>query len=238
MNAKNRRIFEVLAQRYPDAHCELLHETPFQLLISTVLSAQTTDVQVNKVMPAVYERLPDAKAWLSLSLGEIEETIKSIGLYKSKARHIYALVRMLLEEWGGEVPRTLEELTKLPGVGRKTANVVLANAYGVPSIAVDTHVFRLANRIGIAHEKNVAKTEAALQKALDPDLWIQAHHLLIFHGRALCTARSPKCDLCPIRDDCDYDKSQRALARAALRQKAKKSKEPSPRVPSREKGRP
>lgn len=217
MRKKEKEIIRLLRETYPDAACELIHETPFQLLVSTVLSAQTTDVQVNKVMPALYEELPEPGDWLDLSVVEIEALIKTIGLYKTKARNIYKLVRELISRFDGNVPSTMEELITLPGVGRKTANVVLANAFRVPTIAVDTHVFRLANRIGITDEKDVEKTEQALMKALDKDVWIDAHHLLIFHGRRCCTARKPNCEECPITGHCKY---YRDLTRSAGKKSA------------------
>lgn len=206
MKKKDREIFELLKERYPDAGCELDYETPFQLLVATVLSAQTTDVRVNKVTGDLFKAYPDVTSWLNLGVPDIEEWIHSVGLYKTKARNLYRLVRAVIDNHGGAVPDTMEELIKLPGVGRKTANVVLANAYGVPTIAVDTHVFRLANRIGITNEKDVVKTEEALMKALSKELWIDAHHLLIFHGRRICTARNPKCHECPITEYCKYYK--------------------------------
>lgn len=206
MKKKDREIFRLLRERYPDAACELIHNTPFQLLLSTLLSAQTTDVQVNKIMPALYEQYPDVTAWLDFNIPEIEAMIRTIGLYKTKAKNIYNLVRALIDKFGGEVPHTMEELITLPGVGRKTANVVLAEAFGVPSMAVDTHVFRLANRIGITDEKDAAKTEQALMKAIDKGLWIEAHHLLIFHGRRCCVARNPRCNECNITEYCKYYK--------------------------------
>lgn len=217
MRKKEKEIIRLLRETYPDAACELIHETPFQLLVSTVLSAQTTDVQVNKVMPALYEELAEPEDWLDLSVVEIEALIKTIGLYKTKARNIYKLVRELISRFDGNVPSTMEELITLPGVGRKTANVVLANAFRVPTIAVDTHVFRLANRIGITDEKDVEKTEQALMKALDKDVWIDAHHLLIFHGRRCCTARKPNCEECPITGHCKY---YRDLTRSAGKKSA------------------
>lgn len=201
-----KEIIRLLRGLHPDARCELIHETPLQLLISTVLSAQSTDVQVNKVMEPLYQTLPDLDAWLNLTLEQIEDQIRTIGLYKSKARHIYALLRDIKEKYGAEVPQTMAELTSLPGVGRKTANVVLANAFCVPTIAVDTHVFRLANRIGLTDEATPEKTERALMEVLDKEIWIDAHHLLIFHGRRICTARKPKCGECPLTGHCRYYK--------------------------------
>lgn len=219
MKKKDKEIIDRLRETYPAAHCELIHETPFQLLISTVLSAQTTDVQVNKVMPAIYETRPEPEDWLELTVAEIQDLIKTIGLYKTKANNIYKLVRELISRFDGEVPATMEELITLPGVGRKTANVVLATAFNVPAIAVDTHVFRLANRIGITNEKDVNRTEKALMKSLDKELWIEAHHLLIFHGRRCCTARNPKCEECPITEYCKYYKQ---ISKAAKQKSVKK----------------
>ncbi len=204
MRKKNKEIYALLEERYPDARCELDHSTPFQLLVSTVLSAQATDIQVNKVMGPLYTELPDVDSWLNLSITEIEEKIKTIGLYKSKAKNIYNLVRKLVEDFNGRVPDTMEELLTLPGVGRKTASVVLANAFNIPAFAVDTHVFRVANRLGIVNEKDAEKTEAALLKAIDKNLWIQMHHLLIFHGRRTCAARNPKCHECTLTHLCKY----------------------------------
>lgn len=206
MKKKDREIIRRLQERYPDAGCELDFGTPFQLLAATLLSAQTTDVQVNKVTEGLFREYPDVYAWLDLSVPEIEDRIRSIGLFRTKAKNLYQLSRELIHRFQGEVPQTMEELITLPGVGRKTANVVLANAFGVPTIAVDTHVFRLANRIGLTNEKDVEKTEQALMKALDRELWIAAHHLLIFHGRRTCMARSPKCEQCGIQEYCKYYK--------------------------------
>ncbi len=220
MKKKDREIIGLLRERYPDAGCELIHETPFQLLISTVLSAQTTDVQVNKVTGPLYLDYPDITAWLDLTIPEIEDKIRTIGLYKTKAKNIYNLVRELIDKFQGEVPDTMEKLISLPGVGRKTANVVLANAFGVPTIAVDTHVFRLANRIGITDEKDEARTEQALMKALDRKLWIDAHHLLIFHGRRCCIARNPRCGECNITEYCKYYKKLTKEIRGSAKRKA------------------
>lgn len=208
MNKKNRETIEILRATYPDARCELDHSSAFQLLVSTVLSAQTTDVQVNKVMSEVYGEYPDCKSFLSLNQQELEDKIKKIGLYRTKAKNLYKLVRMLIDEFNGEVPDNREDLMKLPGVGRKTANVVLSNAFNVPSIAVDTHVFRVSNRLGIVDEKDAEKTEFALMKVLDKDVWSEAHHLLIFHGRRTCTARNPKCESCGLSHICKYYKNK------------------------------
>lgn len=200
------RVSEIVAkleQAYPDAACELNYQTPLQLLIATVLSAQTTDKQVNKVTARLFAENPDLDSLLQLSKEEIKEYIHTLGFYNAKADHLYLLFRQLVEEFDGEVPQTMEELTKLSGVGRKTANVVMSNAFGVPAIAVDTHVFRVSNRIGLAHADTVEKTEEQLQQAIDRELWSLCHHLLIFHGRRCCSARKPQCEACVIQAYCE-----------------------------------
>lgn len=206
MTKKNKEIIEILNKTYPDAHCELDHETPFQLLVSTILSAQTTDVQVNKVMGPLYQELPALEDWLPLTELEIQEKIKTIGLYRNKAKNLWKLFRSLVENYNGQVPGTMEDLVSLPGVGRKTANVVLSNAFQVPAIAVDTHVQRVSNRIGLANSTTPEKTEQDLMKNLNKNLWSLSHHLLIFHGRRTCVARRPQCEICPLTDYCKYYK--------------------------------
>lgn len=204
MEEKVHMIYERLRSEYPDVHCELNFQTPLQLLTATVLSAQTTDRQVNKVTERLFGDCPELEDLLKLSVEELEEYIHSLGFYHTKARNLYQLFRQLADRFGGEVPKTMEELTSLPGVGRKTANVVMSNAFGIPAIAVDTHVFRVSNRIGLAHAKNVEETEKQLQQALDPQVWSLMHHLLIFHGRRCCTARSPQCERCVLAGCCEY----------------------------------
>lgn len=196
-------IVERLKEAYPDVRCELDYQTPLQLLVATVLSAQTTDKQVNKVTARLFVDCPDLDSLLRLSKDQIKEYIHTLGFYNAKADHLYLLFRQLADEFGGEVPKTMEELTRLSGVGRKTANVVMANAFGIPAIAVDTHVFRVSNRIGLAHAGTVEKTEEQLQEAIDRDLWSLCHHLLIFHGRRCCSARKPQCEACVIREVCE-----------------------------------
>lgn len=209
MNKKNKEVLEILYRTHPDAKCELNHETPLQLLIATILSAQATDKKVNEVTEKLFQKYKTLDDFLMITHEELESYIKVIGLYKSKGSNLMKLFPILKEEYGGEVPRTMEELVKLPGVGRKTANVVLSNAYGVPAIAVDTHVFRVSNRIGMVNEDTVEKTEASLMKKIDKNLWIDAHHLLIFHGRRICTARSPQCGTCPLNHLCTYYKKNK-----------------------------
>ena len=204
MTERVQKIYELLKEEYPDVHCELNYQTPLQLLTATVLSAQTTDRQVNRVTEKLFAEHPDMDTLLELSEEELENYIHSLGFYHTKARNLYRLFRELADRFQGEVPQTMQELTSLPGVGRKTANVVLANAFGIPAIAVDTHVFRVSNKIGLAHASNVRETEKQLQNALDPEIWSLMHHLLIFHGRRCCSARSPQCERCVIRQYCEY----------------------------------
>ena len=194
----------LLEQMHPEAACALDHDNLFQLVVAVTLSAQTTDASVNKVTPALFAKYPTAEDLANADVHDVENIIRTIGLYKNKAKNIVAMAQMLISEFDGVVPDTLEELIELPGVGRKTANVVLAEGYGVPAIAVDTHVFRVANRIGITDEKDVAGTEQALMARLPEDKWIRAHHLLIFHGRKCCDARKPKCDSCLLSKLCIY----------------------------------
>lgn len=209
MNKKNKEVLEILYRTHPDAKCELNHETPLQLLIATILSAQATDKKVNEVTEELFKKFKTLDDFLEITQEELESYIKVIGLYKSKGSNLMKLFPLLQEKHGGEVPRTMEELILLPGVGRKTANVVLSNAYGVPAIAVDTHVFRVSNRIGLVNEETVEKTEESLMKKIDKNLWIDAHHLLIFHGRRICMARSPQCGVCPLNHLCTYYKKNK-----------------------------
>lgn len=199
-------VIEILKETYPDAKCELDFETPFQLLIATILSAQCTDVRVNKVTSNLFPKANSPKEMIDLGLDDLKTEIKECGLFNNKSKNIIECCNDLINKHEGEVPGSLEELTSLAGVGRKTANVVLSNAFGVPAIAVDTHVFRVSNRIGIVKAKNVDITEKQLMKKIPKNLWNLSHHLLIFHGRRICTARSPKCEICPINEHCRYYK--------------------------------
>lgn len=187
-----------------NATCALVYENPFEMLISTILSAQCTDRQVNIVTETLFRRFPGPTDIARLSPEELEPHIKSCGFYKDKARHIVMTCRALLERFGGEVPRTREELMTLPGVGRKTANVVLSNALGMDAIAVDTHVFRVANRIGFARAKTPEEVEKQLMEAIPQEKWSRAHHWLIWHGRQVCHARKPECGRCPVLEWCEY----------------------------------
>lgn len=195
-------LIEKLENLYPDAECALEHRNVFELLIATVLSAQTTDKSVNLVTPGLFEKANDAKAISELPQDELEDILRKIGMYRSKAKNIKALSKMLVETHRGEVPGDYDELIKLPGVGRKTANVVLSVGFGEQRIAVDTHVFRLANRIGLCEEKDVLRTELALMEGIPKEHWTRMHHALIFHGRQVCMARNPKCEFCGIAELC------------------------------------
>ena len=197
------QMLDALRDRYPEAGCALVHQNTYQLLISVVLSAQTTDKSVNKVTGELFAKYPSPADLAEADQQDVIDIIKTIGMYKTKSRNIIALAGELVEKNGGQVPEDYDELVKLPGVGRKTANVVLAVGFGHQRIAVDTHVFRLANRIGLVKEKDVLKTELGLMKVLPEDRWTEAHHSLIFHGRNCCTARNPKCGECPINGLCE-----------------------------------
>lgn len=210
MNKKNTEIIETLRVMYPDAQIELVHDNPLQLLVATILSAQATDKKVNEVTGEMFKKYKTLDDFLTFTYDELVDYIKVIGLYKSKGRNLIKTFKMLRDDFDGEVPGDMESLIKLPGVGRKTANVVLSTAFNIPSIAVDTHVFRITNRLGIVNEKNVEATERALMKKLDRDIWIEAHHLFIFHGRNLCTARSPQCGICPLNTICTYYKKNKS----------------------------
>lgn len=208
-NLLNANDIEVVMQKlyemYPEASCALNHNNHFELLIAVALSAQTTDVSVNKITPDLFEKYPTPEKLASADIGDVENKIKTIGLFRTKSKNIINLSKDLCDRFGGEVPGNYDDLVSLPGVGRKTANVVLAEAFGVPRIAVDTHVFRVSNRIGIVDEPDVLKTEESLMKRIPKENWILFHHLLIFHGRRCCTARNPNCNECLIKDICLYN---------------------------------
>lgn len=197
------RLLERLAQIHPDAHCELDHKSPFELLVATVLSAQTTDVAVNKATPALFAKYPDAKALAKAEPLEIEPILSTIGMFRQKSKNIVGLARQLVAHYDGEVPRTLAELVLLPGVGRKTANVVLGVAFGQPEgVVVDTHVQRISQRLGWTKNNEPEKIEQDLCKLLPPEDWDRTSHILIFHGRRICFARKPACADCKINDTC------------------------------------
>ncbi|WP_077835115.1 endonuclease III [Clostridium felsineum] len=204
-----QKIVEILYKMYPEAKCALNFNTPYELLISTMLSAQCTDKRVNVVTKELFKEYNTPLKMLTLTEEELQQKIKSCGLYKNKSKNILEASRGLIDKFKGEVPRSLEELTSLAGVGRKTANVVMSNAFGIPAIAVDTHVFRVSNRIGIADSKNVYDTEKQLMKNIKKEDWSTMHHALIWHGRQLCKARKPECESCGLKENCKYFKEHR-----------------------------
>lgn len=187
---------------YPEARCELEYASPFQLLVATILSAQCTDKAVNRATPALFVRYPDAVRLAQASPVAVERLIRSLGLYRGKARNLVGMAKALLRFHGGEVPRERSALVALPGVGRKTANVVLSNAFGLPGLAVDTHVLRVGRRLGLLQSQDPVKAEAELCALFKPDQWGRLSHLLIWQGRQICAARAPACGICPLRAQC------------------------------------
>ena len=196
-------ILNKLEKMYPDAKAELVFSSPYEMMVATILSAQCTDRQVNKVTPAVFERYPDAVSMAEAQEEDLYPIVKSCG-FKTKAANIIAACRMIRDEYDGKVPDTREGLVRLPGVGRKTANVVLYNAYGLPAFAVDTHVFRVCNRIGLCKADSVEDTEKQMTRLIPEEKWGQMHHCLIWHGRRLCKAQRPLCGECALKDLCIY----------------------------------
>ena len=198
-----KRILDKLEEMYPEAKAELVFSNPYEMLVATMLSAQCTDKQVNKVTPAVFERWPDANAMAEAKVEELFPMVKSCG-FKSKAGNIIAACRIIKEQHGGQVPNTMEALTALPGVGRKTANVVMFNAFGIPAFAVDTHVFRVSNRLGLCKADTVEETERQMTRLIPKENWGRVHHWLIWHGRKLCKAQRPLCEECALNKLCKY----------------------------------
>ena len=198
----DREVLRILSETYPDAKPELDFSNPFELLIATILSAQCTDKQVNKCTPALFRDHPNAASMAEMTPDELSVYIKPCGFFNTKAKNTIAACKELAEKYGGEVPADRDALEALPGVGRKTANVVLSNAFGVPAIAVDTHVFRVSNRLGLAEAKTVEQTEIQLMQHIPMDSWSIAHHYLIFHGRRICSAKKPNCECCTLRELC------------------------------------
>ena len=203
--ARRKSLFEKLSVAIPNPETELAHDNPFQLLISVILSAQATDVSVNKVTPALFEAFPDPESIATARVEQVLSFIRSIGLAPSKAKNIVNTCSLLVEKHQGQIPQTLEELIALPGVGRKTANVMLNTAFGKPVIAVDTHIFRVSNRTGLAIGKDVNEVEDGLMKNVPRKFKKDAHHLLILHGRYVCKARKPECSQCVIRRQCQFE---------------------------------
>lgn len=201
-DTKIPEVLVVLGQMYPEAACALDHGNEFELLISVVLSAQTTDVSVNKVTPQLFAAYPDPESLAAADRQDVERIIRTIGLYRNKSANIIKLADRLMNEFNGVVPGSFDDLVSLPGVGRKTANVVLAEGFGEPRIAVDTHVFRVSNRIGLSSGRDVTEVEETLMARIPRDEWIKTHHMLIFHGRRCCTARNPHCEDCGLGAVC------------------------------------
>lgn len=210
-----RRILAALAEHYPDVESGLDFSNPYECLVATVLSAQCTDRLVNRVTPGLFAAFPDPATLAAATPEEIEPYISRCGLFHTKARNLVAAARQICADHGGEVPASMEALLKLPGVGRKTANVVLANAFGVPGIAVDTHVFRVANRLGLADGRTPEAVEAQLRRRAPRAEWAALHHRLIWHGRRVCHARAPACPLCPLLRLCRFGRRRQSAPGSA-----------------------
>jgi len=200
--AHARKVFRALTSLYPDARCALDHRSVLELLIATILSAQCTDVRVNLVTPALFARYPTAKAYATADLRELESYIQSTGFFRAKAKNIQAACEKLVDDYGGEVPNNLDALVKLPGVGRKTANVVLGDCFGVPGITVDTHVGRLSRRLGLTSHSDPAKVEQDIMELLPAKDWVMFNHRMITHGRQVCFSRKPDCEHCALAKIC------------------------------------
>ena len=196
------KIYATLEEHYPAAEIALDYSSPFELLIATILAAQCTDERVNTVTPALFARFPDPEAFAAAPIEEIEEMVFSTGFYRNKAKSIQGAARALLESHGGEVPSTMKELVTLPGVGRKTANVLLGHCFETPGMVVDTHVKRISNLLGLVDSKNPEVIERELSLILPEEQWVRFSHLLAHHGRAICSARRPQCGICPVADLC------------------------------------
>lgn len=204
-----RYCLDQMGEMFPDAHCELIHSNPFELVIAVALSAQCTDVLVNKVTKELFKKYKTPEDYLKVPLEELQQDIRSIGLYRNKANNIQKLCRMLLENYDGEVPQDRDELINFPGVGRKTANVVVSVAFGIPAIAVDTHVERVSKRLGLCRWKDsVLEVEKALMKKVPEEEWSVTHHRMIFFGRYHCKAQNPQCPSCPLLDLCREGKKR------------------------------
>jgi endonuclease III len=204
-----RYCLDQMGEMFPEAHCELVHDNPFELVIAVALSAQCTDVLVNKVTKNLFQKYKSPEDYLSVPLEELQNDIRSIGLFRNKAKNIQKLCQLLLEEYDGVVPQDRDELQRLPGVGRKTANVVMSVAYGIPAIAVDTHVERVSKRLGLCRWKDsVLEVEKTLMKKVPEDEWSVTHHRMIFFGRYHCKAQKPQCETCPLFSLCREGKKR------------------------------
>lgn len=227
MNAKQkmRHVLDTLANMFPDAHCELNHSNPFELTIAVLLSAQCTDETVNKVTADLFQKYKSPADYLAVPLEELEGDIRRIGLFRSKASNIQKLCRIVIDKYDGDVPQTHEGLVELPGVGRKTANVVMSVAFGVPAIAVDTHVERVSKRLGFAKpDDNVLEVEQKLMKLVPREEWTITHHRLIFFGRYHCKAQSPQCAACPLLDVCREGQKRMKMTMKSKTKTTKKTK--------------
>jgi endonuclease-3 len=213
MNPKQMRYaLDTIGQMFPDAHCELIHSNPFELTIAVLLSAQCTDETVNKVTAELFVKYRKPEDYLAVSIEELEQDIRRIGLFRNKAKNIQNLCAIILEQYNGQIPEKHEQLVELPGVGRKTANVVVSNAFGVPAIAVDTHVERVSKRLGIAKPlDSVFEVEKKLMRLIPKEEWTLTHHRLIFFGRYHCKAQNPKCEICPLLETCHEGKKRMKL---------------------------
>ncbi|MCY9664631.1 endonuclease III [Paenibacillus alginolyticus] len=204
-----RHILDTIGELFPDAHCELRHSNPFELTIAVLLSAQCTDETVNKVTLDLFQKYKGPEDYLAVPLSELEQDIRRIGLFRNKASNIQKLCQLLLDKFEGEIPEKHEHLVELPGVGRKTANVVVSNAFGVPAIAVDTHVERVSKRLGlVGWDDSVLEVEKKLMKKVPREEWTQTHHRLIFFGRYHCKAQNPQCTICPLLNNCREGKKR------------------------------
>lgn len=206
--ARALEVYERLLAQYPDVHCTLDHREPFQLLIMTILAAQSTDARVNIIAKDLFQQFKTPADFLKVPIEEIERAIHSCGFYRAKARNIVKTCTMLVEQHGGKVPGTLEELVKLAGVGRKTANVVLGECFGVPGVVVDTHCTRVSNRLGFTKQQDAVKIEQDLMKVWPREHWTTFSHLMVFHGRAICVARAPRCSQCPVQEHCPFPQTR------------------------------
>lgn len=235
--ATTRRIVEALAEQHPNADTELHFRTPFELLAATILSAQSTDARVNLVTPTLFARFPDASAMARARPATLEKLIVSTGFFRQKSKALIGMASMLLERHRGQVPADMEALTALPGVGRKTANVVLGHALGVPGLPVDRHVLRVSNRIGIAEGGDPVRVEAQLCEKLPPEMWTLASDAQILHGRRVCRP-TPLCDRCAVRDECDYYRTEIAPGRSRSAGPARTASRRPPRAAARRKPQP
>lgn len=209
---RHTRIVKTLIEMYPDAECELVHQTPYQLLIATILSAQSTDKRVNIVTEDLFKAYGTPEAMAQIDIDELKLIIKSIGFYNSKAENIIETSKIIVNDYKSQVPSNMDDLVKLPGVGRKTANVVLSNCFGVPAFAVDTHVKRISYRLGLTENTNPDLIEIDITSKIPKNLYTKAHHAMIFHGRRMCKAQKPLCEDCVLKRDCNYyNKGERKI---------------------------